>query len=758
MELCHDRGFHEGGRSQLIYCHDHASCLYVNPVLVTLEFFQTGSPLDQIILDLAEPYLVVSTTAPLIRETCHWAPRRSRYRFSSASWRTGRGRVAWLHAHVNENAIIEDATGYNWLAALIELSAAVIRYASPLSVGDKILSASSRLLNQARPQPVDEDPSEFYDWQTRSQFRPVKQDIHSKSVDDLCQAFPRHLLLDVQPVLKTGHGTLESRIRPQLRSAAACLDNLLIFSDVDEEFDGFQVLDVLADPSTNSSNEQLEGYFTQKRLADQGLLRAGNSANIKGWDLDKYKFLPGISRAWHMRPERRWYVFFEGDTYIVWDNMFRMLENFDPDLPWYYGSPSPGMGGAWMANGGPGFVLSREAVRRLVKGDFDANGIFTGSALAKRWENEIAGDCCGDSVLGWVIHEDAKTILSGMWPMFNPHALHDLPFSDLYWCQPVITMHRTPADDMMALWRWEQSRRDFTRPLLYADLADYLNMTEVPVRYDWENSDWDGYSADPDSPAHASFEACGQVCKADDNCFQWTYHHKSCTLVRSFRLGAAKAPALDNNEMDAWSSEDQRFTAGWDLEGIKRNGFTSEIDHFSEYSDTSNCEPKATILLDTSPLRLDYPPWHFVIRGEGLQTAAYDVVCCSCTKHSVLDITIGSCLPELLLDIFYICLEIYQKSPFGQPVEYRARLFHTTSHPVIATQWDSARSFFRSLKSSVKRSRGGSTQACRTDRESSRSSWIPSMIISLNHVGENKCAARGDTDTSTSPPCMTDGA
>nr|POE71926.1 glycoprotein-n-acetylgalactosamine 3-beta-galactosyltransferase 1 [Quercus suber] len=451
-------------------------------------------------------------------------------------------------------------------------------------IGEKIPSIPA-LLGHAPPPPSNtEEPDEldFFDWNTRSQFRPVKQNVEGKSIDDLCRAFPKHLLRDIQPVIKTGHGVLETRLRPHLHSNSACLDDVLIFSDVDEEFDGFQIIDVIADlhPEFMRNNSQLADYLTQKALADQGLLQPGNSAHIQGWEQDKFKFLPSVSRAWQMRPEKRWYVFFEGDTFVVWDNLFRLLENFDPDLPWYFGSPSPAIEGSWMANGGPGYVLSREVVRRLVKDDFDDKGVSVGSALSRRWEDLILHDCCGDSVLGWAVHEDARTNLSGLWPMFNPHPLHGVPFSDLYWCQPVITMHKTRVEDMASLSRWEESRRDPSRPLLYADLAVYLNLKSVAARSDWDNSDWDGYSDDnPESPAHSSFDACGQACKIDEHCFQWTYHAKSCTFVRSFRLGSAKSAApkspasdeaADETTIEDVDPEDQRFMAGWDLDAIRR--------------------------------------------------------------------------------------------------------------------------------------------------------------------------------------------
>ncbi|KAI7665751.1 hypothetical protein KC318_g6925, partial [Hortaea werneckii] len=109
-------------------------------------------------------------------------------------------------------------------------------------IGEHVLGASSRLLGK-KPPPETKKPfePEYYDWRTRSQFQPVRQDVNNKSVEELCQSFPRHLLQDIQPVLKTGHGVLETRVRTQLESASACIDDLLIFSDIDEIFEDREV-------------------------------------------------------------------------------------------------------------------------------------------------------------------------------------------------------------------------------------------------------------------------------------------------------------------------------------------------------------------------------------------------------------------------------------------------------------------------------------------------------------------------------------
>ena len=446
-------------------------------------------------------------------------------------------------------------------------------------IGEHVLGVSSRLVGKKPPAIKKPFEPEFYDWRTRSQFQPVRQSAESKSIEEICQAFPKHLLQDIQPVLKTGHGVLESRVRTQLQSLSACLDDLLIFSDIDEMFDGREIIDVIGDLRKEfiEESDQLPDYLAQRELADNGTLAPGNPAHIKGWALDKFKFLPQISRAWRMRPEKRWYVFFEADTYIVWDNLFRLLANFDPDRPLYFGSPSPGArDGMWMANGGPGYVLSRETVRRLVKDDFGPDGAYLGCKLCERWEHETLVNCCGDSIVGVAVYEDAETELSGLWPMFNPHPLHGVPFSKSYWCEPVISMHKTTAKDSVGLWRWEEAHRDAFRPLLYADLPAYFNLTDVEVREDWENADWDDYPA-PDEgefEAHASFESCGEACKADKHCFQWNYHLRRCTFVRSFRLGQAREAGMgtkDSKIFDKqWSRTDMRYMAGWDIEAISK--------------------------------------------------------------------------------------------------------------------------------------------------------------------------------------------
>lgn len=312
---------------------------------------------------------------------------------------------------------------------------------------------------------------EFYPYETTSQFFPVSidGDVAKAKTTDLCASFPSYLTNRIQPVLKMGHGESRDKVEAQLDTVSACFspDELLIFSDLDETIRGRTVIDILADlpESYRHDNPDFEGYLAMQAMRRNGTLDEPDSrSKINGWKLDKYKFLPGLERAVAMRPGRDWYVFYETDTYVVWDNLFRFLGTLDPGRPHYIGSPSPGREDertktkTWFANGGPGYVLSRAAVEALLARRSSTEGRYLHAPLTIKWLDLLRRDCCGDSVMGWTLW-NVSVPVGGYWPMFNPHPMHGVPYSDLYWCQPVITLHKTTPADMAELWRWEHGRR-----------------------------------------------------------------------------------------------------------------------------------------------------------------------------------------------------------------------------------------------------------------------------------------------------------
>ncbi|KAI9147651.1 hypothetical protein HJFPF1_12681 [Paramyrothecium foliicola] len=450
--------------------------------------------------------------------------------------------------------------------------------------------------------------SETYDFSTTSSFFPVSMDPAGKSVDELCASFPKHLLNHVQPILKMGYGEDRAKVDAQLETVSTCFgrDDLLIFSDLDESVRGHNVIDILADlpaPYFNlTANPDMQHYIWQRAMRANGTLGDKEEAKkINGWILDKYKFLPMIERAWMTKPNKPFYFFYETDTYVFWDNLFRFLQTFDPDVPLYMGSPSPGRANprskkqeaTWFANGGPGFVLSRAAVKALLKREVGPTGQYAEPSLAEKWLDLLQMECCGDSVIGYTLF-DVNIHLQGYWPMFNPHPLHGVPFSDAYWCQPVLTLHKTMAHEMTDLWKWEFTERHhdtlfvlvavfantdhFQQPLLYADLWGFHHTGQKPKLENWDNGDWDRWDV-PDDITITSAAQCEKYCKSDERCLQWNWRGEDenrCIPMGSIRQGRerkleelpAPEPETDSNgELVIPTTKPKvkhvDFTAGW---------------------------------------------------------------------------------------------------------------------------------------------------------------------------------------------------
>lgn len=293
-----------------------------------------------------------------------------------------------------------------------------------------------------------------------------------------CEGFPQHLLNRIQVVLKVGAADAKARTEAQLSTVLRCIPNALIVSDLQHRYGPFRnTTDVLASLPAEAylTPDDLEIYQRQRNATAQGQkLEQG----YPGWKIDKYKFLPEVEAAVKNNPRAEWYVFLESDTYVFWDNMFRLLQSYDATLPYYFGSPSPGRDKpeaannpdfegsdrqhkVWFAYGGAGFVLSGTAAHRLVDRRTNALGV-KGPRVTDEYREDVRKDCCGDSILGWALYDKAGVELSGLWPMFNPHSLHGLPFGESggkwNWCSPVITLHKSHAADFRKMWDWENAR------------------------------------------------------------------------------------------------------------------------------------------------------------------------------------------------------------------------------------------------------------------------------------------------------------
>ncbi|CAH0004477.1 unnamed protein product [Clonostachys byssicola] len=374
-----------------------------------------------------------------------------------------------------------------------------------------------------------------------SEFKPVNvQNADQKSVQELCASFPKHILSSIQPVLRIGHTENQHKVEAQFDSVSSCFtsDELVVFSDLEEDVRGHQTIDSLENmPLELQGNDHFRGYLSQKQRHNSNVSEGSSEpVHVDGWAIDRFKFLPMVERIYHARPEKGFYVFYETDSYIFWDNMFRYLKGFDPDDELYMGSPTVGRKRTSFANGGPGFVLSRGAIKALLRREEGEDGYNTAS-LVDRWLKRVVDDCCGDATLGWALNRMGVVVM-GLWPMFNPHSLHDIPFSEKHWCQPVLGLHRTTPSDMRTLWKWEFENRKQDSPILYADIWDVHRPGEQEELKDWDNGNWNGWNA-PWWRNIKSAEACRQYCLGGKECVQWHWISttKQCIGMSSFRYG-----------------------------------------------------------------------------------------------------------------------------------------------------------------------------------------------------------------------------
>ncbi|KAK0625200.1 hypothetical protein B0T17DRAFT_492491 [Bombardia bombarda] len=446
---------------------------------------------------------------------------------------------------------------------------------------------------------TEQPPTEFYTFETTSAFYPAAlEGAETKTVQDLCSSFPSHLMQRIQPVLKMGHGEDRQKRDAQLDSVSACFGptELLIFSDMDEvSVHGRHVMDIIANlpQAYFTDNPDFDNYTAMRELQKGGRLTAENDPTIgkNGWKLDKYKFLAEVERAWLLRPDRDWYVFYETDTYIFWDNMFRFLSMLDPQAPLYMGSPSPGQEYedpyskktmlTWFANGGPGFVLSRGAMEKLMSRKSSPAGQFTAPPLSLAWLDTLRRDCCGDSVLGWALWH-AGIPLSGFFPMFNTYPAHAIPYTERAWCQPALTVHKPNPSDMLELWRWEHTHRQLGRPLLYSDLYEFRSGNTREVRQNWDNGNYDRLALGHDVFTD-SLQSCTEACEADAKCLQYMWHGegmRKCVLMPFMNYGSPRSPTTETKNVTApevakgegataggvqWqiTEEHWTFTSGW---------------------------------------------------------------------------------------------------------------------------------------------------------------------------------------------------
>ncbi|KAL4786282.1 hypothetical protein BJX76DRAFT_346411 [Aspergillus varians] len=383
---------------------------------------------------------------------------------------------------------------------------------------------------------------------TITQFNPS----NAVQGDRRCQAFsdPGNVVF----VIKTGATEVYEKLPTQLLTTLGCVQDFLLFSDLDEQIGPYRIRDTLAD-----FNETLKKTLPDFELYRQQLeFRRTNQdmASLKGekaWKLDKYKFLHLVEKAWLERPGRDWYFFFETDTYIVWTNLILWMMRISPPRePLYLGSIAYFMNEPF-AHGGSGILIAGELLKRFI-GD--------GPGLANKYDDAFGTNCCGDSVLANTIRTELGIQVKNMFPQINGEKPSTLAFGPTHWCQPVVTMHHLHPRERTAIFDFEQARLDLTQALTFAELS-HLPFPDNDMREVAE--DWDNLCDIPvifAGEITSTLENCRDACTSNAECFQWRYTTEGeCAIsTRAFRFGAKK-PREQNGK---------QWISGWKVDYIRK--------------------------------------------------------------------------------------------------------------------------------------------------------------------------------------------
>jgi hypothetical protein len=383
-----------------------------------------------------------------------------------------------------------------------------------------------------------------------------------------------NLANDVLVVLRTGATESREKVPVHFRTTLQCTPHFIVVSDYDETLEGVQLQNVLGGitEATKRTHPDFKLYHHLQEHGREGLPHRKATTSLSGsftgdylqtdndgWKLDKWKFLPMIDHAYKHKPEAKWFVFIEADTYLNWSNLLEYLGKFDTSKPYYIGKHLY-IDGVQFGYGGAGLILSNSAMRKVIE---------RRSKHITEYEDFTKSHWVGDCALGKVLVDVDVSLHRAF-----PHLQGDSPATldpgvtkidrDL-WCYAMITYHRVSPAEIEELWQFEQEwykrhnivlrHRDifmeFVRPKISSSVTAWDNISggEFYNAYDQVTSE-----NEFERNAWKSFEHCRVLCDDRKDCIQFSFDTGSCAISTKFTLGYARS--------------NERIRSGWMLERV----------------------------------------------------------------------------------------------------------------------------------------------------------------------------------------------
>ncbi|KAI8960651.1 glycosyltransferase family 31 protein [Daldinia sp. FL1419] len=365
---------------------------------------------------------------------------------------------------------------------------------------------------------------------------------------------------DLFVILRTGASEAPKKLPVHFSTTLRCVPHYAIYSDYEEDIEGHHVYNALDEinPEIISTHPDFEYY---RRLQEKGreafsseeLEKWGSAKNTNGgrdspgWRLDKWKFLPLAEKAFRERPNAKWYIFIESDTYMLWQTLLEWLSHFDASEPHYLGMQMQ-IGDVVFAYGGGGFAISNPALNKVVEHRRE-NLKFYDDFTGAHW----AGDC----VLGKAL-ADAGVKLLWSFPNLAGDQPADMNFNSSFggsnktpWCFHAASYHHLPPAEYHKLAKFEQTwNRENTSRLRHGDIFKYYILPQISSN----RSDWDNLS-DADQGPITSFDECRSICESQPDCKQFSFTEQSCKISTALILGHRVPEDTTPRIMSGWIME-----------------------------------------------------------------------------------------------------------------------------------------------------------------------------------------------------------
>lgn len=351
---------------------------------------------------------------------------------------------------------------------------------------------------------------------------------------------------DMLVVIKTGASVLYDRALVHIHTTLRCIPHTLLISDAEMDIGKYHFVDVIQDLDPDIlAHEQLEFYRLQQSAIrkNEDLKALAQRTKGKAWDLDKFKFIPMIKRAWQARlPQTKWFVFLEADTLVDWANMKIMLDAKDLSKPWYLGAPS------WIndhvfAHGGSGIAISQAAMAQSVG--------KSPEKWMEEWGSAALNECCGDYLLSRAF-DSFKINMTSAYPLLQGDNVALAPLMPDLWCRPVVTMHHVKPSHVASYWalaeysmqQVAEGRRNHS--LLWRDIYTiFVEPGMQQYKLDWDNLslDWEftfanhNKGTEEEKNAFSSPGGCEAMCRRENECRQWSHFGLTCKMSRAVRAG-----------------------------------------------------------------------------------------------------------------------------------------------------------------------------------------------------------------------------